>query len=344
MDSQDDDIRSTELETLEAIYPEIQYPDRPKDPFTFDLELPVQPETPVTVTFPAAAVGNADLLDPAATAAAATAAAVAAGQQQQADVDSLNVSHLPSLRLRISLPKGYPEDRSASVQIATDPPWLSQEALRRLEDDLPRLWEDMGRDMVAFAYIDHVQRAADDVFGAITPEGTLAVDPQHKLAVLDYDIKAKKAAFEKGTFDCGVCLDPKKGSKCHKMLDCGHIFCLQCLQDFYNDAITEGNISVVRCLTPNCAKERAAAQTNPAKDGGKRSKKSKTALSPSELLQIGLGEDAVKRYVTLKYKTELESDKNTIYCPRQWCNGAARSKKHRKPSGLDFVEGTSETE
>lgn len=117
------------------------------------------------------------------------------------------------------------------------------------------------------------------------------------------------------------------------MLDCGHIFCLQCLQDFYNDAITEGNLSTVRCLTPNCAKERAAAAA-----GDVSRRKPKTFISPSELLQIGLSEDAVKRYVTLKYKTELESDKDTIYCPRQWCNGAARSKKHKKPEGLQFSE------
>ncbi|KAL6891061.1 RWD domain-containing protein, partial [Trichoderma longibrachiatum] len=180
---------------------------------------------------------------------------------------------------------------------------------------------------------------ADDVFGAITAEGTLQVDPEHKLAVLDYDIKAKKAAFDKETFDCGICLDPKKGSKCHKMLDCGHIFCLQCLQDFYNDAIKEGNLSTVRCLAPNCAKKRSKA----ADAAGEKGRKTKVFISPSELLQIGLSEDMVKRYVDLKYKTELESDKNTIYCPRQWCNGAARSKKHKKPSGLDFGE-TSDAE
>ena len=129
-------------------------------------------------------------------------------------------------------------------------------------------------------------------------------------------------------------LDPKKGSKCHKMLACGHVFCLQCLQDFYNEAIQEGSISVVRCLAPNCAKERSAA----LEKGGKRGRKSKTSLSPSELLQIGLSEDTAKRYVMLKYKTELESDKNTIYCPRQWCGGAARSERHKKPSGLEFDE------
>ncbi|KAF4998068.1 hypothetical protein FGRMN_3431 [Fusarium graminum] len=313
-----DDPRHVELGSLEAIYPEIRRPDT-ADPFTFEIDLSVEPAAPVTVTFPAAsAPSHPGLSTPV--------EAVGSGHHE---VDSLEVSYLPSLRLRVRLPDGYPVDVPPEISVSTTPQWLTRETIKVLEDDGPRLWDEIGRDMVAFTYIDHIQRAAEDVFGTISPEGTLQVDSEHKLAVLDHDIKAKKAAFERETFDCGVCLDPKKGTKCHKMLDCGHIFCIQCLQDFYNDAINEGNLSTVRCLSPNCAKERLAS---------KETKKAKVAISPSELLQIGLSEDMVKRYVTLKYKTELESDKNTIYCPRQWCNGAARSKRHKKPEGLDFAE------
>jgi E3 ubiquitin-protein ligase RNF14 len=120
------------------------------------------------------------------------------------------------------------------------------------------------------------------------------------------------------------------------MMDCGHIFCKQCLQDFYNTAITEGDLASVRCLTPNCAKNRAK---EPPGQGRKR-RKPKTSVNPTELLQIGLDQSMVKRYVTLKYKTELKSDKNTIYCPRLWCNGAARSKKHKRPEGLELGDSS----
>lgn len=118
------------------------------------------------------------------------------------------------------------------------------------------------------------------------------------------------------------------------MLDCGHVFCIQCLQDFYNNAIKEGDLASVRCLEPSCAKEREAAHT----PGDRKQRRPKTFISPSELLQIPLESEMVKRYVTLKYKTELESDKNTIYCPRAWCQGAARSKKHKKPEGFNLHE------
>lgn len=122
------------------------------------------------------------------------------------------------------------------------------------------------------------------------------------------------------------------------MLDCGHVFCVQCLQDFYNNAITEGDVASVQCLEPSCASKREKAAREQAGPGKKR--RLKTFISPSELLQIPLEHDMVKRYVTLKHKAELESDKNTVYCPRPWCQGAARSKKHKKPEGLEFVEAS----
>jgi E3 ubiquitin-protein ligase RNF14 len=120
------------------------------------------------------------------------------------------------------------------------------------------------------------------------------------------------------------------------MVDCGDVFCVQCLQDFYNNAINEGDLIAVRCLDPDCAKKREAQSP-------KKRRKPKT-LSPSELLQIPLEHEMVTRYVKLKHKADLESDKNTIYCPRKWCQGAARSKKHRKPEGLEVVESDDESD
>lgn len=203
----DDDPRLMELETLEAIYPEIRHalsspgPSQEGEPrFTFELELPVQPAKPVTVLFPAASSGVAQAERPA-PASASTPAALAVEP-----VDSLLVSHLPPLSLKITLPDGYPSDKPPAVTISTTPQWLPDATLRVLEDDGPRLWEEAGRDMIAYTYIDHLHREAENVFGAINTGFTLEVDPDHKLAVLDYDINAKKAAFEKETFECGICL------------------------------------------------------------------------------------------------------------------------------------------
>lgn len=124
------------------------------------------------------------------------------------------------------------------------------------------------------------------------------------------------------------------------MLDCGHVFCKECLQDFYSSAITEGELASVRCLEPGCAKERETAQAA----GTQKRKEQKTHLSPSELLQIGLDSEMVKRYVSLKYKNWLDSDKNIVYCPRETCQGPARTKKHKKPKDFELHEAEDDFE
>ncbi|KAI0011154.1 RWD domain-containing protein [Xylariaceae sp. FL0662B] len=319
----EEDDCEVEISTIAAIYPELQIDEN--DHRTVSIELPVSLADPLTVLFPTASeaappVTPAQGLVPAVTA-----------------VDSQALSNLPSLQVRITLPDGYPQEKPPAVSVSTSPPWLSEQTLRKLEGNAVSLWEETGRDQVIFTYIDDLQRSAENVFGLVDGKGCLEVRPEHKIAVLDYDIRAKRRAFEKETFDCGICLNPKKGAVCYRMVDCGHVFCVQCLQDFYNNAITEGDVASVQCLEPNCAKKREEA----VQSSDKR-RKQKTCISPSELLQIPLDEDMVKRYVTLKHKTELESDKNTVYCPRSWCQGAARSKKHKKPEGLEFVDGSEE--
>jgi E3 ubiquitin-protein ligase RNF14 len=195
-----DNPREVELSSLTAIYPEIQQL-RPDDPYTITLDVPVNPSKVVTVFFPAAA-DDASL--PRANGVPKGADPV--GADQQAPVDSHELAHLPSLRLEITLGPLYPAEQPPAITISTNPPWLPAEAIKRLEDDGPRLWEEMGRDMIGFTYIDHVQQAADNVFGLVDDKGSLEIDPRHKIAILDYDIKARRAAFEKETFDCGVCL------------------------------------------------------------------------------------------------------------------------------------------
>ncbi|KAI1342024.1 RWD domain-containing protein [Xylariaceae sp. FL0016] len=316
----EDDSREIELSTIAAIYPELQINEN--DPNTFSLELPISLEKPLTVLFPAITEASRPL------------ASAQDAAPSGTETESRTLLNLPALQVSITLPKGYPQEKPPRATISTSPPWLSDGILRKLEGDCEKLWEEIGRDQVIFTYIDDLQRSAEDVFGLVDSKGTLEILPEHKIAILDYDNNARKKAFEKETFECGICLDPKKGSSCHRMLDCGHVFCVQCLQDFYNNAITEGDVSSVQCLEPNCAKEREES----IRASSRKKKRVKLFVSPSELLQIPIEQDMVKRYVTLKHKTELESDKNTVYCPRSWCQGAARSKKHRKPEGLEIVE------
>lgn len=205
-EGEDDDARQVELATLAAIWPDELRVDK-KDPFAVFIELPISLPRPLVVRFPAAS----------------GAAPAGAGEAPQGgagvaplgveDVDSQEVSNLPSLRLDIRLPEGYPRARAPDVTVSTSPAWLSLDMVSRLEADAGRLWEEMGRDQVVFTFIDHVRQGAEDVFGLVdASSGTLEVGPEHKIAILDYDINAKRRAFEKETFSCGVCLGKSEPS------------------------------------------------------------------------------------------------------------------------------------
>lgn len=130
--------------------------------------------------------------------------------------------------------------------------------------------------------------------------------------------------------------DAKKGTICHRLLLCGHVFCVPCLQDYYNACITEGDIGSVKCTAPDCGKEPKVGL-----GAVKKGPKDRT-LEPSELLGIPLEQDTVQRYIKLKRKKRLESDRSMVYCPRQWCQGPARTSK-RKAYPEDEIEETKET-
>lgn len=182
-----EDERQIELSSISAIFPEIVL--GPQDPFSASIDLPVSPSTPLQVVFTEFSDGANKVSD-----------------EPDTQLETYYLSHLPSLRLRISLPQGYPGSCPPSFNLSITPQWLPTAVLERLQSDGNRLWEESGHDQVMFAYIDHLQQGAENVFSVLEDNEVLKVSQDHKIALLDFDINAKRAAFERETFTCGVCL------------------------------------------------------------------------------------------------------------------------------------------
>lgn len=284
------DEREEELSSLTAIFPEIEF--MSDDPYSFSFEIPVTPNEPLEVRF--------SLPD---------------------DVQTL--SHLPSILLQMTLPVGYPDEISPVVHLSTKPPWIPAAKIEELEGEATRLWEDYGHAQMAYDYIDSLNQAAECVFDLhVDGEGFLDLDPGMKTALLAHNAAAAKKLFDAGTFDCEVCLDPRKGVDCHRMHNCDHVFCVDCLRAAYDAAIAEGDVASVKCLGPDCGVERDAIT--------KRAAKAAPTLGPDELLHISIPRAAVDRYVKLKRKKRFESFPKTVYCPRKWCQGIARARRYPK--------------
>ena len=194
-----DDERQVELDCIAAIFPELRLD--ADTPLSATIELPVNPREPVKVVFPASAEGQ--LHTPPLSEKSGEDGVVAINLVD--NVESHNLAHLPALRLHIDLPEGYPTECPPKFELSTSPEWLSRTQLDELQADGERLWEEAGRAEVVFGYIDSLQQAAENAFGHGDGK-TLEVPQDYKIALLDYDINATQAAFEKETFDCGVCL------------------------------------------------------------------------------------------------------------------------------------------
>ncbi|EEQ30324.1 E3 ubiquitin-protein ligase RNF14 [Microsporum canis CBS 113480] len=335
MDEDTDDERSQELQSIAAIYPEIVVD--PSAPFKASLTLPISPLNPIKAVFRRS---NTDastkcLLSPPPSAEPSDVKIGtdiingATSDREAVDNEVYSLSHLPPLNLEIELPEGYPAEKPPVFSISTDLNWLPTPKINKLIEDGKTLWEESGNNLVVFSYIDHLQVAAEEGFGVINDLEDVVVFPQElRISLLDFENKARREEFKQETFECGICLEPKKGKVCHRMQRCLHVFCAQCLQDFYQSCIKDGDVDNVKCLSPGCGKEKINDSQPEVR------KKRDQTLRPGELLQIPLPLETVQRYARLKRKKKLESDKTTIYCPRQWCQGAARSKKHPKPIDL----------
>ncbi len=115
------------------------------------------------------------------------------------------LSHLPPVQLRINLPSTYPTEQPPELSLKSV--WVPETILTRLEGEGNILWEELGRSQVLFAYIDHLCEAAGEAFGFSSSKAkAITISPELRIGLLDYDLKAKQAIFEKATYECGVCL------------------------------------------------------------------------------------------------------------------------------------------
>ena len=199
-----EDERQVELDCISAIFPEIVLD--PEKPFIASIDLLVHPRNPVKVHFPVSVDGVIQTTFPTPPRSAASGredGQVAADLTNGVECHSL--SYLPPLRLHITLPDGYPATCAPKFELSTTPAWLSRKDLDGLEAHGDQMWEEADHSEIVYGYIDSLQQAAENAFGYGEGEG-LEIPSSHKIALLDYDIKARQIAFDKETFDCGICL------------------------------------------------------------------------------------------------------------------------------------------
>jgi len=99
-------------------------------------------------------------------------------------------------------------------------------------------------------------------------------------------------------------LSPHKGSACIA-LSCTHVFCKDCLREFWGTCIAEGEVERVMCPDEECVKSGRKAREE-------------------EVRSVVLDERVVERWKWIRQKIELEKDPTTVHCPMEWCQAPVR--------------------
>jgi E3 ubiquitin-protein ligase RNF14 len=265
------------------------------------------------------------------------------------------VTALPPVVLGVQLPSTYPSvELPHIVSITSLHSWLPRD--HSLRESLAALWYE--GEGVLCSWIEYIESArfleeagllelAKSVIrlGHEAPSLVPETDSVRRLPNIspdlvgrlqEWDKDRKTESFERTSYVCMVCLSSVKGSHCIA-LSCSHVFCRECLEDYWRILIVEGDVVRVGCPDPECLKMRHKAKAEEVRmvvvDGEFERWKRLTekAAARSGLFSL--------RTICWFTTDSLLTDPTVVYCPLQDCQTPASGPAPDDPAmvGSDLV-------
>ena len=128
---------------------------------------------------------------------------------------------------------------------------------------------------------------------AYTPKANTACHSLYS-QLTTHDRLTRHSTFFSESFACGICLETKKGARCTRLQNCGHVFCVECLYSFFELNIREGLVRNVSCADLECVK------------GRQKGDERKGLIGEEEMENI-VGTELTERYKWLIEKQRIES-------------------------------------
>ncbi|KAH6917635.1 ring finger protein 14 isoform 2 [Coprinopsis sp. MPI-PUGE-AT-0042] len=230
---------------------------------------------------------------------------------QEPQYELLSLSTLPPLLLSIGLPSYYPlTEPPKLLSIRATHLWLPRIGL--LNKIMTDMWTE--GEGVLYMWVEYLRTGEFmQALDLVRDDGKIEIvhpnPPVLKPLLAEFDASSKSLQFAKNAYECSVCLTTLKGAKCLQ-LNCQHIFCRPCLEDFWGLCISEGDVGRVGCPDPECVKQKREA-------------------GEEEVARVVSGAEVV-RWRWLREKRNLEKDPTIIHCPVAICQTPVT-----KPLGKD---------
>ncbi|RCK64585.1 E3 ubiquitin-protein ligase itt1 [Candida viswanathii] len=247
-------------------------------------------------------------------------------------MSSRTVNNLPPFELTFQLNEYYPYDSPPEIEVSCI--WLEPLKLSEITAHLKSIWEEY-KDQVLFNLIDYLQDQSQNHLRELLPEAFDIFDIEKYYHVVDFDLECKVQQFNSQTYTCEICQTDLKGSHCTKFDVCGHVFCNNCLVEYFQSCIVSGDIEKVHCPDFECTKKYLDSKKEfmNLESWMNNNRKARDIvnhlLTPtvplkmlSKLLQ---DQELVKRYYTLFKKGQYELigrllPNRMVTCPRVGCD------------------------
>eukprot|EP00090_Calanus_glacialis_P004158 TRINITY_DN13072_c0_g1_i1.p1 TRINITY_DN13072_c0_g1~~TRINITY_DN13072_c0_g1_i1.p1 ORF type:complete len:850 (+),score=253.12 TRINITY_DN13072_c0_g1_i1:36-2585(+) len=121
---------------------------------------------------------------------------------------------------------------------------------------------------------------------------------QQQLATLlrEFNNMKEEEEFAVSLNSCLICFTDKIGSQCLMFVVCNHVYCRDCMANYFKEKISTGAVSSLMCPTFKC----------------------ETQALPNQVAEL-VQPDLFQKYESLLLETQLESMTDIVSCPRVVC-------------------------
>ncbi|XP_077984115.1 E3 ubiquitin-protein ligase RNF14-like [Glandiceps talaboti] len=249
------------------------------------------------------------------------------------------VKYLPPIVLNFQYPTDYPSCSAPSFTLSCK--WLSVHQLSKLCKKLDTIWKENEGQVILYMWTQFLSEEAIDFLQLKSPleivllnnkEGNKETDAPKSstkhdgnhgnadmdcravqdigsqglllITLIEYNHLEQQRVFNSALFTCNVCFNEKLGVSCINFQGCDHVYCKECMKEYFKVQINDGNVKGLSCPDTDCDSQ----------------------AMPSQVFDL-VGEDLFARYDRLLLQTTLDGMADIVYCPRRSCECAVMLEK-----------------
>ncbi|CAB3404853.1 unnamed protein product [Caenorhabditis bovis] len=163
---------------------------------------------------------------------------------------------IPPVQLYFVFPPRYPMTRMPKLNAKCI--WMDEELQRDMEIDLCQLCLDNMTMPVLYSCCQVIEQRVNNIEVIDLNKAVILKTDKTKTVewlrneIKNESLKAKKEVFDYTMFECEVCFNEYCGTHCYRFRPCKHVFCKQCVGDYFRVTVSGIVSRTLRCLADNC--------------------------------------------------------------------------------------------